>query len=610
MGIVTVDFETKPIELRPKYPPEPVGVAIWEEGRKPRYMAWAHPEKNNCTWEEGVHAIQKIWSGKENVLFHNGAFDEDVAETFMGVSPLAWERRHDTLYLLFLADPDSATLRLKPAAEHWINLPPTERDELKDWILHNVRGATEKTWGAYIAHAPGDLVGVYAIGDVVRTRGLFDYLYVQIVNEGMQPAYDRERQLMPVLLQSEREGLRIHVSLLERDIHSYEKALLRTDDWLRKRFCAPALNIDSDVDLAKVLRSAGVVSAFAKTKTGRDSTARKNLTLEYFNDTNVFHALGYRNRLSTCLSTFMRKWLTYGTHTNRIHTQWNQVRRVNERGGNTRGARTGRITSESPPFTNIPKSWEGRNDKFQHPDFLDVPELPLIRKYVLPDEGQTFVHLDYNQQELRILAHFEDGPLMKAYKEEPRMDVHQYVTDSINRIIPTPIERRVGKLIDFGIVYGEGQGKLAMQIGCSVQQARAILQAHKVALPGLAALQRQIRTLCAAGQPVVTWGGRQYYCEEPKMIDGRMRTFEYKMLNRLIQPSAADCTKEALLRYIEHPKRQGRFLITVYDEINVSAEDWKHEVEVLRESMESVEFDLPMLTDAKVGENWADVEGV
>src|SRR5229473_4645258 len=170
--ITTIDFETKAIEQRPNYPPEPVGVAIHESEKLPYYLAWAHPSKNNCTWEKAVQTIRRIWDGGQQCLFHYGQFDQDVAETYMRVSPLPWERFHDTLFSLFLADPDSPNLSLKPSAAYWLGVPPIERDELKDWILANVKGATEKNWGAYIAHAPGDLVGHYAIGDVVRTRAL------------------------------------------------------------------------------------------------------------------------------------------------------------------------------------------------------------------------------------------------------------------------------------------------------------------------------------------------------------------------------------------------------------------------------------------------------
>jgi DNA polymerase I-like protein with 3'-5' exonuclease and polymerase domains len=95
-------------------------------------------------------------------------------------------------------------------------------------------------------------------------------------------------------------------------------------------------------------------------------------------------------------------------------------------------------------------------------------------------------------------------------------------------------------------------------------------------------------------------------------------TYEYKLLNYLIQGSAADCTKEAILRYHRDDRRNGRFLVTVYDEINVSSQAEKtaklrrlaaeHELKVLKEAMESIECDVLMLTDAKLGENWADAK--
>jgi DNA polymerase I-like protein with 3'-5' exonuclease and polymerase domains len=83
-------------------------------------------------------------------------------------------------------------------------------------------------------------------------------------------------------------------------------------------------------------------------------------------------------------------------------------------------------------------------------------------------------------------------------------------------------------------------------------------------------------------------------------------TYEYKLLNYLVQGSAADATKEAIIRHHNHPKREARFMVTVYDEINASAAKKRMalEMEILRETMESLEFDVPMLSDGKTGPNW------
>src|SRR5690606_5568632 len=90
-----------------------------------------------------------------------------------------------------------------------------------------------------------------------------------------------------------------------------------------------------------------------------------------------------------------------------ISTNWNQIR--GERGG----TRTGRPSTTDPNFLNISKAW-GVDDGYEHPSHLGVEELPLVRKFLLPDPGEQWLHRDYNGQELRLLAHFEDGPLMQA----------------------------------------------------------------------------------------------------------------------------------------------------------------------------------------------------
>lgn len=121
------------------------------------------------------------------------------------------------------------------------------------------------------------------------------------------------------------------------------------------------------------------------------------------------------------------------------------------------------------------------------------------------------------------------------------------------------------------------------------------------------------------GEPLITWGGRMYYCEPPSFSKkyGRHMSYEYKLLNYECQGSAADVTKQAMINYNEHPKRRGRFLVQVYDEMNSSSpaaraakareEAARAEMQVVRESMEVVseQLDVPMLSEGKWGPTWA-----
>lgn len=602
---VVIDFETESIQARPAYPPKPVGVAIMEPGKKDRYYAWGHPAANNSTRDEAYGALSDIWRGGRELLFHNAKFDLDVAEVHMGLPLPPWERVHDTLYLLFLTDPHAISLSLKPSAERILGLPPEERDAVKDWLVEHKVIAKNQGHGAFISKAPGDIVGKYAIGDVKRTKLLFERLLPKL-DDRERRAYDRERELMPILLRNERQGLRFDVERAEKDLPEYEAALLRADDWLRKRLKVNSLNVDANEEVADALQSAGVVTEWAMTKTGKRSVAKANLTIDRFKDTEVFKVLGYRNRLATVLSLDLRPW-AQAAGNGYIYTEWNQVRQSH---GNDaiKGARTGRISCSR--FMNVSKDFEDKNDGWSMPR-IKLPPLPLVRKYLLPDTGCWWGHLDYNQQEFRITAHYSEGELLETYQKDPRTDYHTMMQKRLKEMAGLDLPRRPTKFVNFGIEYGMGAALLAVKLGVDVATAHKIIHAVKRAAPSLMALDRQLKEMGQKGDAIRTWGGRRYYCEPPKYVEKYKRnmTFEYKLLNYLIQGSAADCTKEAIIRY-DKLKKDGRMLVTVHDEINISVPKpaLKAECRRLQEAMESVEFDVPMLVDAEAGLNWGEMK--
>lgn len=612
----TVDFETKGIERRPNYPPIPVGVSIQMPGeRRPKYYAWGHPTENNCLLGTAKNALRAAWACPDGVLFHNGKFDYDVATTHMGVKELPWHKIHDTLFLIYLDNPHAPDLSLKPTAARLLRMPAEEQDAVADWLMEHqpVPGVkisrsknSEHYFGRYICEAPGGLVGKYAEGDVIRTLQLFKILYPSIVTDGMLGAYDRERELMPILLENERDGFRTDVQRLRADVKLYTAKNEAVEQWLRKRLKAKELNFDSDAEVADALERTGIVTEFPQTPTGKRSMAKGALTPDMFKDKRVASALGWRNRLQTCLSTFMRPWLAMAERNGgHLHTNWNQVR------GDKYGTRTGRPSCNMPNVLNIPKVWGDKGDGYVHPSFLHgIPPLPLIRSYVLPDDAKSvFGHRDFNQQEFRLTAHFEDGALMQAYNDNPKLDMHDHVREQIHVITGKAYERRPVKIINFGMLYGQGVGSLAAMIGCTVDEAKILKNAQRKAVPDVQELDKVIKEGARNGEPIRTIGGRVYYCEEPTIINGRTQTWEYKMLNYLMQGSAADVTKQAVINYHKHPKREGRFLVTVYDEINASmpkaVKALKHEMGVLRDCMSNTfPIDVPMISDGKYGPNW------
>jgi DNA polymerase I-like protein with 3'-5' exonuclease and polymerase domains len=633
-NLVTIDYETEKICPRPDYPPEPVGVAIHAYGTPPRYLAWGHPAGNNCTRGEALELLHQVHADeKAEVLYHNASFDLSVSVERLGLPMLPWHRVHDTMFLLFLHDPHAKNLGLKSSAESLLGWPPEEQDAVHGWIYAH-RAEILARWGgpedkitraksgpnspgAWISKAPAGLVGPYAVGDVLRTRALFDHLHPLIAAWGMEAAYDRERRLLPILMENERIGLRVDLEALARDVPHYELALNNVETAMRIYLTAPGLSFDNDRDVAEMFEKRGAVHADAWKLTEKSqelSVSKDNLPPEAFVDPLLASAFGYRNRLVTCLKMFMQPWLAKGSaNGGYINPRWNQVR--NSRSGLSVGTRSGRPSMEDPNLLNVSKSFEDRSDGYVHPVALGLRPLPLVRRYVLPDEGHVFLHRDFKQQEVRIFAHFESGELYDAYHADPLLNPHKWLAAEIERVTGKVLEHTRVKNVTFSRLYGGGEGAVMWQARCSSRaEAKELIAFHDRALPGRRILSEEILRQVRRGEPIRTWGGRLYYVEPPSFSKkhNRHMTYEYKLINYLVQGSAADATKEALCRwyYGGGPASGARFLLTVYDEINISApkEYMVRDMSLLRHMMDGIELDVPLLSDGKWGPNWGTLE--
>lgn len=625
---VSVDFETAGIERRPAYPPVPVSVAISAPGKAPEFLAWGHPLGNNCTKEAAVKRLGGLWKSTAPLIFHNSKFDLDVAEAHLGLALPDWRRCHDTLFLAFLDDPLRRDLTLGGLTVEVLKKSAKFKDgALRDWVFANVEGAKRRPseWAAHIAKAPATLVQARACGDAQATRDLFIKLSKRVLKRGMGEAYDRERRLLPCLLDSERRGVTVAHRRLVRDLTLYERFLEEVDAQARRLLKAPELDVASPTQLFKALEAADKLSQILLTAKGNPSTSKEALE-ECIDDKRLLTLLKLRGVLATCVGTFMRPWLFQADLTGgRIHTQWQQVRQPE--GG---GARTGRLSS-TPNFQNIlnpdrigdllklvDKHWLRLGGDLRT---ARLPLVPQLRDYIVPDtKADVLLVRDYSQQEMRILAHFDqlpdgrDGQLLAKYKEDPTLDVHNAARDLIQEMLGLKLDRRPVKDTGFGLVYGLGVPGLAKKIGASVQEARDLRNAYLEAMPGIKRLGDEMKRRALAKEPIHTWGGREYYCEEPKVVQGRLRTFEYKLINVLIQGSAGDCTKEATARYWESRDKGAddgaRFLMTVHDEtvVNAPKRNAAAAMQRLRETMEGIEFDVPMLSDGKIGQTWAQMK--
>lgn len=598
-----LDFETEAIEPRPKYPPSPVGLAMLLPGdARPRYYAWGHPTGNNTTRGEVVKRLAEVMRDYVTV-WHNGAFDLDVAETHFGI---AWpEEHHDTLLLAFIEDPDAATLSLKPLAEKWLGEKPTERDRLRDWVIEHVPGATPKNWGAFIAKAPADIVAPYACGDVARTKKLFTYLGPRVLaDERLNRGYERERKLTRVLIRMERRGLPVATQRLAKDIKAYTETKAAIEQKLMTWLKVPKREREdfkwSGANFAEQFIRSGRVAALPETEKGNPSTSAESLAEVL--PPKIAHEFEVRAQLATCLNTFMTPWYESGRDNGgRFYARFNQVATYHN-GKRAAGARTGRL-SMTPNLQNVIRS--DKDDR-----------VPKLRDYIIP--GREFAAIgqrDYSQQELRILAHYEDGPFLASYIEHPDQDAHILVRDLIARETGIKLERRPTKDLNFGMIYGMGIASLAERMGIPQEEARAAWKAHEQALPGVKNLRRDLIDRAEAREPIYTWGGRRYYCEEPKFIKGQLRSFEYKLINILIQGSAADCTKQAMINYFESgADDRWPMILQVHDELIFGIPEygsWKLAHAAMRDAMLGVDFAVPMLSDGKLSKkSWHQMKKV
>lgn len=632
--IAVVDFETFKIDSYPDYPPEPVGVALSYD-RVKKYMAWDHPIENNCTKEEAVAELRYVFANYK-VQFHNAPFDIMVAMIHLGLKrPVEFD---DTLYMAYLHDPRDVSLALKPLADKYLNMPPDEQTELKEWIFENLRlrqdtkeivftrdlprtskGAIIKKgtvqipkthWGAYIAYAPGKLVGKYAIGDIDRTRKLAKFFWPIICEAGMQDAYEREIKLTFITMNMTDVGTRVAVSRLQKDVGAWDREIKTLDKKIRRKLkCSNHVNLNSDQQLADALEHAGLITHWIKTSKGQRSTSRPNLE-KTCTDKKLLDMLSRKGVLETYSNTFGHPWLDEAKQSGGyIHPSFNQTRNSNEYGAGGRGTRTGRLSSSNPNLQNVPEitKLNLKKDKW-------AVGLPSMRDYLIADVGCVLNGRDFSQQELRLLAEFEQGALYHAYLDDPSMDAHNYVGELIHDRTGIAFPRRAIKGVNFGVIYGMGIASLARQIGQDKEDARLLKQAHSKAFPDIDGLNKLLKKAAQQDQPIYTIGGRQYYCEEPTTVFNKETqsvetyTWEYKLLNYLIQGSAADVTKQAMIN-VHEACNHSRITVQIHDEIIINSDKAysKSEMKLMKEAMEDMSaFDIkiPMLTDGAVGSIW------
>jgi DNA polymerase-1 len=188
------------------------------------------------------------------------------------------------------------------------------------------------------------------------------------------------------------------------------------------------------------------------------------------------------------------------------------------------------------------------------------------------------------------------------------LDPHQLTKERIFDMLGLDFERKHVKITGFQIIYGGGAPAISSQVGCSLGEAKDFKDAYFAAMPGIKDLSQDTNKRGRMGLSIRTWGGREYYREISAKYP--TRDFSYKLLNYLIQGSAADQTKQALIDWSASRFPESKFLATVHDEINISApiDEWQVHMEHLSDTMNAPRGDCPFLSEGFKGDNWHDLE--
>jgi DNA polymerase I-like protein with 3'-5' exonuclease and polymerase domains len=246
---------------------------------------------------------------------------------------------------------------------------------------------------------------------------------------------------------------------------------------------------------------------------------------------------------------------------------------------------------------------------------IELPPIPAIRKWLLPDEGEIMVAADFQGQEIRLFAHFENGKLAEQYRLNPNVDIHTFTSKILIEAGFPNMNRVWAKDFAFCIIYGGGPPKVAEIIGnkefrhVDVEEVRPAMQAYNTHVATRLPQMRQImKQRYAIDAPLTTLGGRKIRMERPKIVNGRRMSFDYKGINLLVQSSAADQCKEAMVTY----KGPGRIWLSAHDELVITCkpEDAEAAGKALQDCMINQKFPLsvPFVADIQIGNNYSEVK--
>ena len=597
---IAIDLETRDPNLKSRgsgalvNEGEIIGVAVAVEGWS-GYFPFGHRE-GNLPKQKVLEWTKEICALPATKLFHNAMYDVCWLKAY-GVEI----NGHiiDTMVMAALVDENRYSYSLNSLCYDHLG-------EVKDENI--LTTAAEKAGAdpkAEMYKLPAMYVGDYAEKDAELTLKLFKHLSLEIRKDNLTEVFDLETRLFPCLIEMKVKGVRVDVErahLLKTRLSEEEKQLLMQ---VKKE-----TGIDVQIWAA---RSIGKVFDKLSLPYNRTAKTQAPSFTKNFLQMHKHHLVQYiakAREINKAHTTFIDTIIKY-QYKGRIHADINPVR--GEKGGTV----TGRFSYSNPNLQQVP----ARNKDLG----------PLIRSLFLPERNHTWGCFDYSQQEPRLVVHYaaaspklredeEVKSIVERFKNN-NVDFHQTVADMAD------IERIQAKTINLGLFYGMGKAKLQAELGLgSKEEAEKLFDKYHSRVPFVKDLMTNTSRDSQRNGYITTLLGRKCRFdtwEENAFRPGKLtspmtweeanakfgennirRAYTYKALNKLIQGSAADMTKKAMLdlykeNIIPH--------IQIHDELDISVESKKHADKIIDIMQNAVKLHVPNKVDYESGENWGDI---
>jgi DNA polymerase I-like protein with 3'-5' exonuclease and polymerase domains len=593
---IAIDLETRDPNLKTlgsgwtRKDGEIVGIAVATPNFN-GYFPIGHDVGGNMDRNMVLNWFKDVCKTPGNKIFHNASYD------------LGWIRSYgyqvngtliDTMIAAAIVDENKFSYSLNNLARDYLGKMKAEtelRERADEWGLD----AKADLW-----KLPAQYVGFYAEQDAQLTLELWQRLDWEIRSQSLDDIWKLEMNLLPEVIKMREHGVRVD---LEGADKLKKKFILREKELLKKVKDMTSLDVD-------VWAARSVAAAFDRLGIKyplTEKTAEPSFTANWLENCKepLAKLIKEIREVNKFYSAFIDSIIRHA-HKGRIHAEINQLR------GTGGGTVTGRLSYSSPNLQQIP----ARNKELG----------PLIRSLFLPDEGCRWGSFDYSQQEPRLVVHFASligegyegtQELIKAYEQEDA-DFHQTVAEMAN------IPRAQAKTINLGLFYGMGINKLSRELGISYEDAQSILQEYNKRVPFVKKLSEKcievadkvgfVRTLkgrrCRFNlwEPI-TFGLHKAMTEQDAILQfgrkGIRRAMTYKSLNRLIQGSAADQTKQAM---VDCSANGNRPLLQIHDELcfNIHKDE---DIKKIKDSMENCcKLTVPSKVDVEIGDNWGNAK--